>query len=72
MAALRGAKYAVDFEGGLIIKGFSTAFIPTKNSQGISQWHCLKNRGGSQLLYKDAIQRCPNRTLLVDLTYEDL
>lgn len=32
MAALGGAMRAVEFEGGLLLKGFSSAFVPLKRS----------------------------------------
>jgi hypothetical protein len=34
MAALGGARYAVEFEGGLLLKGLNSMFVPTRSYSG--------------------------------------
>lgn len=72
MAALGGATHAFEFEGGLIVKGHSTAFVPTKKQNDVVQWHCIRNTDGTTLAYKDVVQRCPLRALLSDVNLKDI
>ncbi|KAL2076205.1 hypothetical protein VTL71DRAFT_1148 [Oculimacula yallundae] len=64
MAALGGASRAIEFEGGLLIKGFSSAFVPLAKSGDSIQWHYIRNEDGSRLSYPEAVKRCPGRALL--------
>ena len=53
MATLGGGRHAVDFEGGLVIKGTSIAFVPVKQYEDTIQWHMVSNSDGTRLRYND-------------------
>ena len=53
MATLGGGRHAVGFEGGLVIKGHSVAFVPTKQYEDTIQWHMVSNSDGTRLRYSD-------------------
>ena len=72
MAALGGARHAVDFEGGLVLKGYSTLFVPIKCRAESVQWHLIRASGDDRISYREASVQCPNRVLLKDLNHEAL
>ena len=72
MAALGGARHAVDFDGGLVLKGFSTLFVPIRRHEDSVQWHLTCARGEDRISYSEASTQCPNRALLEDLNHEEL
>ena len=53
MATLGGGRHAVDFEGGLVIKGHSIAFVPVKQYEDSIQWHMISSSDGTRLRYSD-------------------
>ena len=53
MAALGGAKYAREFGGGLIVKGYSAAFVPVMSYEDSIQWHTVINNNGTRIRYSD-------------------
>ena len=53
MATLGGGRHAVEFEGGLVIKGHSIAFVPVEQFEDTIQWHMISNSGGTRLRYSD-------------------
>ena len=53
MATLAGGRHALDFEGGLVIKGHSIAFVPVKEYEDTIQWHMISNSDGTRLRYSD-------------------
>ena len=53
MATLGGGRHAVEFEGGLVIKGHSIAFIPVQQFEDTIQWHMISNSDGTRLRYSD-------------------
>ena len=53
MATLGGGRHAVDFEGGLVIKGHSVAFVPVEQYDDTIQWHMISNSDGTRLRYSD-------------------
>ena len=72
MAALGGARHAVDFEGGLVLKGDSTLFIPIRRHEDSVQWHFIYTRDEERISYHKASLQCPNRVLLNNLNHEAL
>jgi hypothetical protein len=72
MAALGGASRAVEFEGGLLLKGFSSAFVPLRRSGDSIQWHFIRNEDESRLSYWEAGKRCPKRALLDTVDQDSL
>ncbi|MCJ1466973.1 hypothetical protein MMC07_005595 [Pseudocyphellaria aurata] len=54
MAGLSDATCATVFDGGLLIKGFSAGFVPTRAVQNSIVWHFHYNHDGSRLPYSFA------------------
>lgn len=54
MAALSGARYAIDFDGGLVMKGLSVLLIPIKQKDDVIQWHLIKPFAGNRIKYEEA------------------
>jgi hypothetical protein len=69
MAALAGASHAVEYGGGILLKGFSSMLVPLKRSGDSIQWHFIRNEDDSRLPFCEVDKRCPGRALLdtVDL-----
>ena len=73
MATLGGAMHAVDYHDGLVMKGFSTMFVPiARTAKDSIQWHFLHNADGSRLPYHDVTGRCPIRASLDEVSHESL
>ncbi|KAH6677360.1 hypothetical protein B0J14DRAFT_636069 [Halenospora varia] len=54
MAGLGEASRVTNFDGGLLIKGFSTMFCPTQQMKSSLLWHFLYNDDGSRMPYLSA------------------
>ena len=67
MAALIGARHAVAFEGGFVIKGFSAMLVPIQNNGDSIQWHMISNGTENRMAYQEASLRCPNRCSLEEV-----
>jgi hypothetical protein len=61
MAGLGEASRITNFAGGLVVKGFSTLFCPTRLVNNSIQWHYLFEKDGSRIPYVAADDRCPAR-----------
>ncbi|KUJ16467.1 uncharacterized protein LY89DRAFT_647061 [Mollisia scopiformis] len=72
MAALGGARYAVEFEGGLLLKGLSSMFVPTKRHAASIQWHLIHHSAKTRLSYSEVKAQCPNRVLLDKVDHASL
>jgi hypothetical protein len=72
MAALGGASHAVEFKGGLMLKGFSCMFVPLQRHGNSIQWHFITNEDNTRLEYLQADQQCPKRALLGSVDQESL
>ena len=72
MAALGGARHVSEFDGGLVLKGYSAMFVPINCQQNSVQWHLICARGEDRISYREASIRCPNRVLLGELNHEKL
>ncbi|KAF4544369.1 Pfs domain protein [Lasiodiplodia theobromae] len=53
MAEVAEAKRATEIDGRLLIKGFSTLFVPTKRVDDLVMWHMLYNEDGGRISYFD-------------------
>lgn len=53
MAELAGADRAVEFDGKIFVKGFSTMLIATKLVQDLLVWHYLYSSQGERISYLD-------------------
>jgi hypothetical protein len=72
MAALAGATYAFDFEGGFILKGFSTMLVPVKSYSNSIQWHLIQNEDNKHISYSDVRYRCHGRALRTEVDLKSL
>jgi hypothetical protein len=66
MTRLGGATQIVDFDGGVVVKGFSSAFVPVVVTTDFIQWHYTYNEDDSRLSYNDVVARYPQRLMLED------
>jgi hypothetical protein len=72
MAALGGVSHAIEYEGGLLLKGFSSMFIPLRRSGDSVQWHFIKNEHDDRMEYWQASKNSPNRALLDSVDQKSL
>ncbi|KAJ8122133.1 hypothetical protein ONZ43_g1593 [Nemania bipapillata] len=73
MAAIIGARHAATFDGGIVIKGFSSMFVPVKRTKDGIQWHYVANTDPDvQLSYDEGVKQCSTRLLLLDLDFASL
>ena len=69
MAALGGARHAIDFEGGLVIKGLAMMFVPIKREESQIQWHLIQGTSFSNGGLRNRIAR---RAMLEQVNHESL
>ncbi|KAF7513369.1 hypothetical protein GJ744_009790 [Endocarpon pusillum] len=70
MMGIAGVRHAVEYEGGVVMKGFSIMFVPMKRSGNRVQWHLISSPNcDTRLSYRDVLDRCQDRASLneVDL-----
>ena len=73
LAGLSGARHIVEYEGGLVMKGFSHMFVPVRRRSDRVQWHAVSsNNNETPLSYQDGISRCTSRALLQDVGLQQL
>lgn len=72
MASLGGARHAIEFQGGLMIKGYSAMFVPIRKCKGSIQWHLVRSMDDNRLPYWEASRQCPNRALLKDVDIQSI
>lgn len=53
MAVLGGAKYAIEFGGGLIIKGYSAVFVSIMSYEDSIQWYIVINNNRTRIRYSN-------------------
>ncbi|PGH18676.1 hypothetical protein AJ80_04424 [Polytolypa hystricis UAMH7299] len=73
VAAIGGVRHAAEFEGGVVLKGFSLMFVPLRREEDRVSWHLIS--GGdceTRLSYEEVLRRCPDRLLVDKLSLEDL
>ena len=72
-AVLIGAQHAVEFDGGIVLKGYSSMLVPISRENDIVQWHLvLSETDGERISYQEGIRKCERRVLLETLNLEDL
>ena len=72
MAALGGARHVTEFEGGLVMKGYSVMFVPIKRYDQSIQWHMIRCSEEQRILYRDVSKECPSRALLDEVDHATL
>jgi hypothetical protein len=74
MAALANSQKLAVFSGKPLIKGFSTALIPTQHCNGFIYWHIVSNEDGDYLGFNDyqvkiILDQYPSGLAMHDLEY---
>ena len=64
MAGSGQASCATIFDGALVIKGFSTMFVPMGRIRNSVLWHFLYNKDTSRISYLSARERCSRQALI--------
>ena len=73
MAALSGARHAVEYQGGVVLKGYSTMLAPVQKSEDRVQWHLVSSTGEDEpLSYQDGIALFPCRVGLEQVSLDSL
>ena len=73
LASLISAQHFAEYEGGVVLKGFSSLLVPVKRLNNCVQWHLLRSEDSStRISYNEASRNCPNRMLCEDLNLESL
>lgn len=72
MAALGGARHVTEFDGGLVLKGYSSLFVPVKRHADSVQWHFIRKNDEERLLYREVKNGCSDRALLESVDHESL
>lgn len=72
MAALGGARHVTEFEGGLVMKGYSAMFVPVERHHQSVQWHLIRRSDEQRVLYRDVSKECPSRAMLEEVNHESL
>jgi hypothetical protein len=71
MAEIAGVRRAVEYEGGVIMKGFSIMFVPMKRSGNRVQWHLISSPDyETRLSYRDVLDHCQDRASLDEVDLE--
>lgn len=67
MAALGGARHITEFEGGLVLKGYSAMFVPVKRHKQSIQWHLIRRNDEERILYRDLVNEYQDRVMLEEV-----
>ncbi|KAK4444214.1 hypothetical protein QBC34DRAFT_360606 [Podospora aff. communis PSN243] len=68
-----GADRAVSYDGGQVIKGFSTMLVPQKVLDDVVQWHLVCSKDpSSRLSYPEGVSRCGGRLMEHELSFDDI
>ncbi|ETS81751.1 hypothetical protein PFICI_06753 [Pestalotiopsis fici W106-1] len=70
LSALSGARHAVMFRGGLLLKGISAVLVPTKYCANTIQWHLVTSDDDSRLTCEEAVRKVGPRILSDELDFE--
>ncbi|EON69931.1 hypothetical protein W97_09196 [Coniosporium apollinis CBS 100218] len=72
-AEIAGVQHAVEFAGGVVMKGFSSMLVPIRRQEDRIQWHLLSSLDPeTRLSYREVLDRCPNRATLEEVSLESL
>jgi hypothetical protein len=73
MAALGGVRHSIEYNGGILLKGFSSAFVPMKCEDDAIQWHFIQNDDENiRLFYAEVDKKCLGRALLDEVDQASL
>ncbi|KAK8202300.1 hypothetical protein IWZ01DRAFT_486991 [Phyllosticta capitalensis] len=72
MARSIGTSRAIEFQGGLLLKGFSAILLPTRLVNGTLTWHLVSNEDGTHISFLDERVRKIQRHQRSKITLADL
>ncbi|KAH7089858.1 hypothetical protein FB567DRAFT_547409 [Paraphoma chrysanthemicola] len=73
LAGLAGVCHAVEFEGGVVMKGFSHLFVPVQKTSDRIQWHAVSSTDEDRrLTYREGLSRCGTRALSSEVSLHDI
>jgi hypothetical protein len=73
LAGIGGVQHAVEFQGGVVMKGFSHMFVPVQKRDDRVQWHAVSSADpDTHLTYRGGLARCESRALLQDVCLDDI
>lgn len=72
LAALGGVRHVTEFEGGLVLKGYSAMLVPAERYKQSIQWHLIRHSGEERMLYRQLRNECLNRAMLEKVDHESL
>ena len=70
MAALGGARHLTEYNGGLVLKGYSTLFVPVECHEDSVQWHFIQGSDGKHMPYRELRERSLDRVPLASVNAE--
>jgi hypothetical protein len=73
LAGIRGVQHVVEFQGGVIIKGFSHIFMPVQKRDDRVQWHAVCSADpDTHFTYRSGLAQCGSRALSQDVGLDDI
>ncbi|KAF2139010.1 uncharacterized protein K452DRAFT_310970 [Aplosporella prunicola CBS 121167] len=64
IAGILGIQHAVEYNGGVVMKGFSSLLVPVAKNDRTIQWHLITNESPDiRLSYQDGLRRCKDRLM---------
>ncbi|RYN54274.1 hypothetical protein AA0118_g9253 [Alternaria tenuissima] len=73
LAGLSGARHIFEYEGGLVMKGFSHMFVPVRRQLDRVQWHAVSSHDEeTPLSYHDGVSLCASRAMIDEVGLQDL
>ncbi|PVH93539.1 hypothetical protein DM02DRAFT_676776 [Periconia macrospinosa] len=73
LAGIAGVRHAVEYEGGVVMKGFSHMLVPIRKTDDRIQWHAVSSQDPSKRLsYCEGLALCGERALLKEVNLDDL
>ncbi|CAI6331744.1 unnamed protein product [Periconia digitata] len=62
LADIAGVWHAVEYQGGVVMKGFSHMLVPIRKKDDKIQWHAISSRNANERLkYHEALSLCDER-----------
>lgn len=73
LAWLSGVRHAVEYEGGVVVKGFSHLFVPIQKSADRVQWHAIMSQNpDKRMSIHDGLSRCTSRATLQEVSLREI
>jgi hypothetical protein len=73
LARLADVRKVVEFENGIVLKGFGEMFVPVKKTGDRVQWHAIVSKDDeNRLNFDEGLSLCKSRALLDEVSFDDL